>query len=59
MKLSGDFPDPLVLGRQNANKIERRLEIIFNLQDSKVLNDYQKAILKIYLKNKLVNNSLL
>jgi len=45
-------------GGQNVNKIESRVEIIFNLEDSKVLNDYQKAILKINLKNKLVNNSL-
>ena len=45
-------------GGQNVNKIESRVEIIFNLEDSNVLNDYQKAILKINLKNKLVNNSL-
>jgi len=45
-------------GGQNVNKIESRAEIIFNLEDSKVLNDYQKAIIKIKLKNKLVNNSL-
>ena len=45
-------------GGQNVNKIERRVEIIFNLEDSKVLNDYQKEILKVNLKNKLVNNSL-
>ena len=45
-------------GGQNVNKIESRVEIIFNLEDSKVLNDYQKAILKINLKNKLVNNCL-
>ena len=45
-------------GGQNVNKIERRVEIIFNLEDSKVLNDYQKEILKINLKNKLVKNSL-
>ena len=45
-------------GGQNVNKIESRVEIIFNLEDSKVLNDYQKAILKINLKNKLVNNIL-
>ena len=44
--------------RQNVNKIESRVEIIFNLEDSKVLNDYQKQILKRNLKNKLVNNSL-
>ena len=45
-------------GGQNVNKIESRVEIIFNLEDSKVLNDYQKAILKINLEIKIVNNSL-
>ena len=45
-------------GGQNVNKIESRVEIIFNIEDSKVLNDYQKVILKINLKNKLVKNSL-
>ena len=45
-------------GGQKVNKIESRVEIIFNLEDSKVLNDYQKEILKRNLKNKLVNNSL-
>ena len=45
-------------GGQNVNKIESRVEIIFNLEDSKVLNNYQKAILKINLKNKLVKNIL-
>ena len=45
-------------GGQNVNKIESRVEIIFNLEDSKVLNDYQKEILKRNLRNKLVNNSL-
>jgi len=45
-------------GGQNVNKIESRVEIIFNLEDSKVLNDYQREILKINLKNKLVNNTL-
>ena len=45
-------------GGQNVNKIESRVEIIFDLEDSKVLNDYQKAILKINLKNKLVKNIL-
>ena len=45
-------------GGQNVNKIESRVEIIFDLEDSKVLNDYQKELLKVNLKNKLVNNSL-
>ena len=43
---------------QNVNKIESRIQIIFNLEDSKVLNHHQKEILKVNLKNKLVNNSL-
>ena len=42
-------------GGQNVNKFESRVEIIFNLEVSKVLNDYQKEILKKNLKNKLVN----
>ena len=45
-------------GGQNVNKIESRVEIIFNLEDSKVINDDQKEILKRNLKTKLVNNSL-
>jgi len=45
-------------GGQNVNKIESRVEIIFDLEDSKVLNDYLKEILKRNLKKKLVNNSL-
>ncbi len=45
-------------GGQNVNKTESRVEIIFNLENSKVLNDYQKEILKRNLKTKLVKNSL-
>ena len=45
-------------GGQNVNKIESRVEIIFDLEESKVLNDNQKEILKRNLKNKLVNNSV-
>ena len=45
-------------GGQNVNKNESRVEIILNLEDSKVLNDYQKEILKINLKKKLVKNIL-
>ena len=45
-------------GGQNVNKIESRVEIIFDLKDSKVLNDYQKEILKRNLKSKLIDNSL-
>ena len=45
-------------GGQSVNKIESRLEMIFNLDDSKVFDDYQKEILKRNLKKKLVNNIL-
>ena len=45
-------------GGQNVNKTESRVELIFNLEDSKVLNDNQKEILKLNLKNKLVSNRL-
>jgi len=44
-------------GGHNVNKIESRVEIIFNLEDSNVLNVYQKEILKCNLKTILVNNS--
>ena len=45
-------------GGQNVNKIESRVESMFDLEDSNVLNDYQKQILKRNLKKNLVNNSL-
>ena len=45
-------------GGQNVNKIESKVEIIFNLEESKALNTYQKEILKVKLKNRLVNNNL-
>ena len=46
-------------GGQNVNKVESRVQIIFSLDDSEVLNDIQKEILKVNLKNKLVNNNIL
>tara|TARA_B100000242_G_C42755398_1_gene352089 strand:- start:62 stop:487 length:426 start_codon:yes stop_codon:yes gene_type:complete len=45
-------------GGQNVNKIDSRVEIIFNLEDSKALNHTQKEVLKFKLKKKLVKNSL-
>ena len=45
-------------GGQNVNKIETRVEIIFNIENSKVLNDFQKKCLRVNLSSKLVNNSL-
>ena len=43
-------------GGQKINKTNTRVEIIFNIQESKVLNDYQKKVLTNKLKTKLVNN---
>ena len=45
-------------GGQNVNKTESKVQLFFSLEDSKVLNDYQREILKVNLKNKLVNNNL-
>ena len=43
-------------GGQKVNKTNTRVEIIFNIKESKVLNDYQKKVLTKKLKTKLVNN---
>ncbi len=40
-------------GGQNVNKIEGKVEIIFNIFNSKALNPYQKGILLKQLENKL------
>ena len=45
-------------GGQKVNKTSTRVEIIFNIEDSKVLNAYQKKTLTKKLTNKLVNNSI-
>ncbi len=45
-------------GGQKLNKTDSRVEIIFNIKESRVLNDYQKEVLKKNLKNKLVNNCI-
>lgn len=45
-------------GGQKVNKTNTRVEIIFNIEESKVLNDYQKKVLTIKLKNKLANNCI-
>ena len=45
-------------GGQKVNKTNTRVEIIFNIEESKVLNDYQKKVLTKKLKTKLVNNCL-
>jgi len=45
-------------GGQKVNKTNTRVEIIFNIEESKVLNDYQKKVITKNLKGKLVNNSI-
>ena len=45
-------------GGQKVNKTDSRVEIIFNIEESKVLNDYQKIIIKKKLKIKLENNCI-
>ena len=45
-------------GGQKINKTDTRVEIIFNIEESKVLNVYQKYDLKRKLKSKLVNNCI-
>ena len=45
-------------GGQKVNKTNSRVEIIFNIEESKVLSDYQKKVLNIKLKNNLVNNCI-
>ena len=45
-------------GGQKVNKTNTRVEIIFNIEESKVLNDYQKKVIAKKLKTKLVNNCI-
>ena len=45
-------------GGQKVNKTNTRVEIVFNIEESKVLNNHQKIIIMKKLKNKLVNNSI-
>ena len=45
-------------GGQKVNKTNTRVEIIFNIKESKVLNDYQKKVLTKKLTTKLVNNCI-
>ena len=45
-------------GGQNANKIESRVEIIFNIHKSKTLNEFQKSLLVEKLNNQILNGSI-
>ena len=45
-------------GGQKVNKNESREEIIFNIEESNVLNEYQKILINKKLRNKIVNNCI-
>jgi len=45
-------------GGQNINKTESRVEIIFNITESKALNSFQKGILLDKLENKINNGCI-
>ena len=45
-------------GGQNVNKTESRVEIIFNITNSKILNPFQKVILLDKLGNKICNGCI-
>ena len=45
-------------GGQNVNKTESRVEILFNITNSKALNPFQKIILFDKLGNKISNGSI-
>ena len=57
-EIDQQFSRSSVPGEQNVSKIESKVDILFNLENLKFLNDYQNETLNIKLKNKLVNNSL-
>lgn len=44
-------------GGQNVNKVETKVSLIFNIDNSKKLSDEEKQILKNRLANKLTNDS--
>lgn len=46
-------------GGQHVNKVETRVSLIFNINDSNVLNEDQKAILLIKLMNRIDKNGFL
>ena len=45
-------------GGQNINKVESRVEIIFNINKSTALNQFQKVLLLDKLSNKIYNESI-
>ena len=45
-------------GGQNVNKINSRVELIFNLNSSKVFSPFQKQRIRDQLKNRIVNDCI-
>lgn len=46
-------------GGQNVNKVETRVELFFNITESKILTEKEKATLSIKLKNKISSEGIL
>ena len=46
-------------GGQNVNKVNSRIELRFDVQDSPTLNDDQKSLLLIKLKNRISSEGIL
>lgn len=46
-------------GGQNVNKVETKVEISFDISNSRVLSDSQKARILLKLKHKIVENNFL
>lgn len=46
-------------GGQNVNKVSSKVELYFNIDDSKLLNDEQKAVLKLKLAARLNSENVL
>ncbi|MBN2663195.1 MAG: aminoacyl-tRNA hydrolase [Bacteroidales bacterium] len=46
-------------GGQNVNKVETKVELRFDIDASKLINDFEKNLLKKNLKNKLIQEHIL
>jgi ribosome-associated protein len=46
-------------GGQSVNKLSTKVELLFNIKDSKILKDEQKSLINERLANRINNNGLL
>lgn len=46
-------------GGQNVNKVETKVELRFNINESKIINEFEKNLLKKNLKNRLIQGHIL